>query len=162
MKRQAASAAVALVCALTVPVAQAGTTPPATRAQTVQDQATDSKPVVVTPPPPTVVQPLPPQALPAQPGVAPSLAIGQTHDCASFYPPESLRAGEAGSVAVGYDVAADGGIANVHIVKTSGFDRLDQAVLACVQQAWRNTPAMQGGVAVASPGHTSIVTFSVR
>ena len=161
MKRQLASAAIALVCGLAAPFAQAETTP-ATQAQTIQDQSTDSKPVA--PPPPTVVQPLPPQAPPppAPPGTAPSLAVGNTHDCASFYPPESLRAGEAGSVAVGYDVAADGAIANVHIVKTSGFARLDQAVLTCVHDAWRNTPAMQAGVAVASPGHTSIVTFSVH
>jgi protein TonB len=159
MKRQAASMVFAMLCGLTLPAAQAAATQP----QTIQDQSTDSKPVAPPPPPPpTVVQPLPPQVPPAQPGTAPSLAVGNTHDCASFYPPESLRAGEAGSVAVGYDVAADGTLANVHIVKTSGFDRLDQAVLTCVQQAWRNTPAMQAGVAVASPGHTSIVTFEVH
>jgi protein TonB len=155
------AATLALVCG--APLAQAATTP-VPQAQTVQDQATDSKPVVAAPAAPVAAPVLPPdmRPAPAEPGTTRSLPVGDTHDCVSFYPPESLHASEAGSVVVGYDVGADGAIGNVHLVKTSGFDRLDQAALTCARQAWRNTPAMKGNDPVASPGHLSIVTFEVH
>jgi protein TonB len=155
------ASALALVCA--APLAQAATTP-APQAQAVQDQATDSKPVAAPSAAPVATPVLPPDMKPApeEPGATRSLPVGDTHNCASFYPPESLHASEAGSVVVGYDVGADGAIGNVHLVKTSGFDRLDQAALTCARQAWRNTPAMKGTDPVASPGHLSIVTFAVH
>jgi len=95
-------------------------------------------------------------------GNGPSRAIGETHDCAEFYPSESRMIDEAGDVLVGYDVAATGVITNVHLVRTSGSERLDQAAIVCVSTRWRNTPAMQGGKPVASPNHQAIIRFSLH
>ncbi|MBL6937121.1 MAG: TonB family protein [Alphaproteobacteria bacterium] len=95
-------------------------------------------------------------------GNAPARAIGDTHDCTEFYPSESRATGESGDVLVGYDIAANGVIMNVRVVRTSGSDRLDQAAVVCVGTRWRNWPAMQGGKPVASPGHQAIVRFSLH
>ena len=105
-----------------------------------------------TPVPPPVVQPT----------VTPSKAVGRTHDCASYYPDLSRRLNESGDVLVHYDVGVDGAISNVGVAKSSGSDRLDQAAVSCVSTRWRNTPAMNGSTAVASPGHQAIVRFSLH
>ena len=91
--------------------------------------------------------------------ITPSRAIGTTHNCAAYYPALSQRLNESGDVLVGYDVAADGTISNVHILKSSGTSRLDSAAVACIQTYWRNTPATRNGIAVASPGHEAIIQF---
>ncbi|MEI9994268.1 MAG: TonB family protein [Rhizomicrobium sp.] len=93
--------------------------------------------------------------------VTPSRAVGQTHSCAAFYPDASRRIWETGDVLIRYDVAADGKIGNISVVRPSGAERLDQAAVACVDNAWRNTPALQDGKPVASPGHEAIVRFSM-
>ena len=94
--------------------------------------------------------------------VTPSRAIDGTHNCAGYYPDSARRANESGDVLVGYDVAADGAISNVTVVKSSGFADLDGAARACVSQHWRNAPAMKAGVAVASPAHRAIIRFTLR
>ena len=105
-----------------------------------------------TPVPPPVVQPT----------VTASKAVGRTHDCATYFPDLSRRLNESGDVLVHYDVGVDGAISNVGIAKSSGSDRLDQAAISCVSSRWRNTPAMQGTQAVASPGHQAIIRFSLH
>lgn len=91
----------------------------------------------------------------------PSRAIGGTHNCADYYPDLSRRLTEAGDVLVGYDVAADGTLSNIKILKSSGFERLDHAALDCVTQRWRNAPARRDGVAVSSPDHQAIIRFTL-
>jgi protein TonB len=108
------------------------------------------------------VAPTPPTPAPPQPVVTPSKAVGRSHDCTSTYPDLSRRLNESGDVLVGYDVGSDGAITNVHIAKSSGSDRLDQAAVSCVSSKWRNTPAMQGDTPVASPGHQAIVRYSLH
>lgn len=102
-------------------------------------------------------------AFPPPPGrlTLPSTAIGNTRDCGRFYPSASLRAHESGRVTIGYDVAADGTIVNPHVATSSGFPNLDAAAMACVTTQWRNTPAIDKGAIVASPGHFSVVEFSL-
>ena len=95
------------------------------------------------------------------PTITPSRAVGTTHNCVSYYPELSRRMSESGDVLVGYDVGVDGVISNVHMIKSSGSDRLDLAALSCVRDVWRNTPATKSGVAVASPDHQAIVRFSL-
>jgi TonB family protein len=89
------------------------------------------------------------------------MAVGRTHDCSAYVPEESVRQWETGDILVGYDVGLDGVISNVHLLKTSGFDRLDTAALTCVRERWRNTPALENGQPVASPGHQAIVRFAM-
>jgi len=111
---------------------------------------------------PAAVAPIPPMPPPPpEPAPGATRDAARTHNCVTFYPEDSAQDHESGSVRLGYDVEADGSISNVHLVKSSGFDRLDQAALACVRTAWRNVPAMQDGVAVASPGHQAIINFNV-
>jgi TonB family protein len=110
------------------------------------------------PPPPRDAPPPPPAPVV---GMSPSRAIGRTHDCSSYYPDESRRQYETGDILVGYDVGVDGAISNVHVLKGSGFQRLDDAALSCVREAFRNTPALLKGVPVASPNHQAIIRFSI-
>ena len=95
-------------------------------------------------------------------GDAPSRAVGATHNCTGFYPDRERRTGEAGDVLVGYDVGADGAISNVAVIKSSGDPDLDSAAIACVSTHWRNTPALRGGVPVATQGHRAIIRFTLR
>jgi TonB family protein len=106
-----------------------------------------------------LAEPMPPAA--AVNGAVPSRAVGRSHDCGALYPVMSRRLGERGDVLVGYDVDEKAAIGNVVVLKSSGSARLDRAGAACVQTYWRNTVALQDGVAVASPGHQAIVRFNV-
>ncbi len=101
-------------------------------------------------------------ATPAFAEITPSHAVGNTHDCGGFYPALSTRLNESGDVTIGYDVDAEGNIFHVHVVKTSGNDRLDNAAAACVASHWRNTPAMDGTTPVVSPNHRAIIAFRLR
>lgn len=96
---------------------------------------------------------------PAKSQNAPSQPIGDTHTCAAYYPYLSTLLREPGDVLIHYDVSASGAISSVGIDKTSGIARLDQAAAICVTHHWRNTPAMQNGVAMASPGHRALIHF---
>ncbi len=95
----------------------------------------------------------------AAPVIKYSHAVGNTHDCSSYYPVASQSNSETGDVLVGYDVGADGAISNVHLIESSGTTRLDDAALACVREAWRNTPATLDGVPANSPGYQAIIRF---
>jgi len=108
------------------------------------------------------VTPTPPTPAPPAPTLTPSKAVGRTHDCQSYYPDLSRRLNEAGNVLVSYDVGADGAITNVHVAKSSGSDRLDNAAVSCVSSKWRNTPAMNGDTPVATSGHQAIIQFQMR
>ena len=95
-------------------------------------------------------------------GDAPSRAVGRTHNCANYYPDLARRRGQSGDVLVGYDVGADGAVANVRVVKSSGYPELDNAALACVASQWRNTPALRRGAPVATPDHRAIIRFRLQ
>jgi protein TonB len=74
------------------------------------------------------------------------------------YPPSSRRAGEAGTVTLQALVQADGRPSEVKIVKSSGFDKLDEAAVKEVQRNWRFVPGKEDGKPVAM-WHTFAVTF---
>lgn len=61
------------------------------------------------------------------------------------YPAMSKRLGEQGSVAVRIFVGADGLPQKRELLKTSGFERLDQAALDVVMR-WTFVPGKRGGV----------------
>ncbi len=74
------------------------------------------------------------------------------------YPPASRRAGEAGTVTLAAFVQADGRPSEVKVVKSSGFEKLDEAAVKEVQRNWRFVPGKEDGKPVAM-WHTFAVTF---
>jgi periplasmic protein TonB len=74
------------------------------------------------------------------------------------YPPASRRAGEAGTVTLAAYVLETGRVGEVKIVKSSGFDKLDDAALKEVQRNWRFVPGKEDGKPVPM-WHTFQVTF---
>lgn len=74
------------------------------------------------------------------------------------YPPASRRAGEAGTVTLAAYVLETGKVGEIKIVKSSGFEKLDQAAVQEVQRNWRFVPGKEDGKPVAM-WHTFQVTF---
>ena len=64
------------------------------------------------------------------------------------YPPISKRMGEQGKVLIRTLIGADGVAKEASILKSSGFDRLDQTALETAL-AWRYVPGKRAGVAEA-------------
>ena len=97
----------------------------------------------------------------APPAPAAAAPPGSGPGCAPNYPDMSRRLGEAGDVVVGYDIGADGALANLRVIYSSGYARLDQAALACIATAPHAAPPIENGVPAASPGHRTIVSYSL-
>jgi TonB family protein len=91
----------------------------------------------------------------------PARALGHTHDCSDYYPPIAARLSQSGTVLIQYDVKADGRLAHVVVVRSSGFWQLDHAALTCVSERWRDLPARRDGVAVVSPRHQALIQFKL-
>ncbi|WP_296529477.1 energy transducer TonB [Rhodoferax sp.] len=64
------------------------------------------------------------------------------------YPPLSKRLGEQGQVVYSVLIGADGLPVSARLVRSSGFERLDQASLNAVMR-WRYTPGKRQGVPMA-------------
>ena len=64
------------------------------------------------------------------------------------YPSLSKRLNEQGKTIIKVLIGADGLPQRAEIVRSSGFERLDQAALATVMR-WRYVPGKRGGVAEA-------------
>lgn len=62
------------------------------------------------------------------------------------YPPMSKRLGEQGEVVIRTLIGADGTAKEASILRSSGFDRLDQTALATALK-WRYVPGKRAGVA---------------
>lgn len=76
--------------------------------------------------------------------------VGRPHNCASWYPPISIRSGEEGDVQVRFTITTDGMVKGISVAKSSGHDALDQAAVLCVA-TWHYKPAMQDGTPVEAP-----------
>ena len=74
------------------------------------------------------------------------------------YPPASRRAGEAGTVQLRCFVQESGKCTEVTVVKSSGFEKLDEAAVKEVQRNWKFVPGKEDGKPVAA-WHTFAVTF---
>jgi TonB family protein len=72
-----------------------------------------------------------------------------TSPCRPLYPRLSRRFGEEGVVVVSVEVDGTGRASDIHIVRSSGYDRLDRAAMAALEKACF-TPAMHHGKPCAS------------
>jgi periplasmic protein TonB len=106
----------------------------------------------VAPPPP------PKPAAPASVRTPPSTQGKGARITQPEYPPASRRAGEAGTVQLKCYVKEDGRCSEIAVVKSSGFDKLDEAAVKEVQRNWKFVPAKEDGKPVAA-WHTFAVTF---
>ena len=118
---------------------------------TAISNATSERPVAAPPPPP---------AAPAHTAVRtpPSTQGKGARISQPEYPPASRRAGEAGTVTLKAFVGEDGRVSQVEVVKSSGFEKLDEAAVKEVQRNWRLVPGKEDGKPVAM-WHTFAVTF---
>ncbi len=112
--------------------------------------APDAPTGVVTPQPPAppIVAAAPPSPAPA-PAPAklelPSSDADYLQNPKPAYPPLSKRLGEQGKVVLRVLIGADGLPQKTELLKSSGYERLDQAAQATVMK-WRFVPGKRGGV----------------
>jgi TonB family protein len=83
-------------------------------------------------------------AIPNQPLTG--IATG-TRSCAAFYPPAAMPLRQQGETLVGFKITTDGGVTGVTVLRSSGYDTLDQAALQCAA-TWQYKPAKQDGVPI--------------
>jgi len=77
-------------------------------------------------------------------------SIGKPHFCGNDYPAISKRLGETGTTTIGLMITAEGHVENVHVITSSGSERLDNAAVGCVAN-WHYKPAIKDNVPVAVP-----------
>lgn len=131
--------------------------PPPPQALAIVDNAPppDARLVVASLPvplAPIAVAPDPAAATPAPPAQAsvelPSSDADYLQNSRPVYPPISKRLGEQGQVVHSVMIGVDGLPLSARLLKSSGFDRLDQAALIAVMR-WRYTPGKRNGVPTA-------------
>lgn len=88
----------------------------------------------------------PPKAEPVATTTKPK---GKATNSKPEYPQASVRAGEEGTVGINIYVTEEGRVGEVKLERSSGFERLDEAVVKHVKRAWRFTPCMQGDKPIA-------------
>lgn len=82
----------------------------------------------------------------------PKFGVAYLNNPAPEYPRMSRRLGEQGKVMLNVLVSVTGSPETVEILKSSGFERLDEAALNAVKH-WRFEPARKGGKAVSAYVH---------
>ena len=140
-----------------VPVAIADPTPaPATPEGTTTPQA---PPPPVTAPVAAVPETPPPAPAPPAPVKVevPTSDAEYLHNPKPVYPRLSKLQGEQGKVVYKISVGADGLPKSADLVKSSGFERLDQAAYKTVM-SWRYAPGKRNGVPTAM-SYDQVVTF---
>jgi len=125
---------------------------------------TKAPPPPFVPPPDIVIQtdaPPPQNTItvqdkrPAPPAISTPASIGKPHFCGNEYPAISLRLGEQGTTLIGFTVLTDGHVEGVHVVNSSGSERLDNAAVSCAA-SWRYKPAVKEGQPVSVPWKTEV------
>ena len=84
-----------------------------------------------------------------------ALAVADTHTTPP-YPLLALRLAEEGSVRLHLTISAQGVVTDAVVVRSSGYDDLDQAAHDWIIAHWRYRPATRGGAAVASTGDVQV------
>jgi protein TonB len=84
------------------------------------------------------------------PPISAPASIGRPHVCLQDYPAISVRLGEQGTTTIGFTITVDGHVENVHVVGSSGSERLDNAAVNCAA-SWRYKAAIKDNNPVAVP-----------
>lgn len=92
-------------------------------------------------------QPEPMEEPEPAPVIPPSTDAYELKNPAPAYPQLSKKLKEEGTVTLKILVKADGKVAKVEIIKSSGFRRLDNAAISAFKR-WHFSPATQGGIAI--------------
>ena len=121
---------------------------------------TDAMPVsiAVVAPPPAPAQTIVTAARavqPAGPVSVADLSATMIEAVPPRYPVESRRRREQGAVVLMVLLRPDGGVENISVSHSSGFERLDKAALDAVRR-WRWSPTLRGGEAMAVRGIVEI------
>lgn len=119
-------------------------------------------PVITTAPIPAVVHAAPPPppvpaapAAPMGPVSVSDLGAKMISMVPPSYPVECRRRKEQGTVFLTVVLATDGTVAEVHIARSSGSERLDKAALQAVRK-WRWSPTIRNGAPVMVQGTVDI------
>ena len=86
----------------------------------------------------------------APPPISSPASIGKPHVCLQDYPAISVRLGEQGTTTIGFTITVDGHVENVHVVNSSGSERLDNAAVNCAS-SWRYKAAVKDNAPVSVP-----------
>ena len=151
------------------------------KAEVVQQKPPEEQ-KVPPPPPPETVKPPPPYVPPPDiviqteapattsiqtqstqktpPPITAPASIGRPHTCEQKYPPLAVRLNHQGVTTLGFTIDPDGGVSNVHVEKSSGYDELDRAAVECAS-SWQYKAAIQAGKPVAVTWST-IVKWDLR
>jgi len=105
---------------------------------------------------------VPPRVIPASPTatMVPPRIDREHSNVTPQYPPTSKRLGEQGRVLVKVLILENGSAAEVRVVQSSGYPRLDTAAVEHVLRDWRFVPARLDGQAIAAWGRFG-VTFKI-
>lgn len=87
-------------------------------------------------------------------------AAGTAHDCERYYPGLAMRWFQKGTMLVSMRIDTNGHVGDIAIAKSTGYSRLNEAGLACVQN-WTYAPARRNGQAVAAL-HTVEIVFRFK
>lgn len=82
-------------------------------------------------------------------------ALGNTHSVPP-YPPMARRLAHQGRVMLRLSISAQGRVVRAEIVTSSGWPELDAQAVDWVKAHWRYSPALRGGVAVASQAMAAV------
>jgi len=88
-------------------------------------------------------------------GGAPA-ALDQNICSHRYYPPVAVRLNHQGEAELSFTIAADGSVKDVKVTKSTGYDELDQAAVACVSE-FRHWPVTRLGHGIEVDGKTRIV-----
>ncbi len=83
-------------------------------------------------------------------GASRSARVAYGQNPAPRYPATARRLDQQGTVVLRVLVDADGAVARVEVIHSSGFDSLDDSAIETVRTRWRFLPARREGVSVAS------------
>jgi protein TonB len=119
-------------------------------------------PTAISLPPPVPPLEVPREVTPSTPPVVftPARAIAATHTIPE-YPPLSRRLREQGTLRVKLDIDERGTVTAATVIRSSGFQRLDEAAVSWIKSHWRYTPAKRGPMPVVSTLET-IVEFRLQ
>ena len=82
-------------------------------------------------------------------------AVGATHTTPP-YPPLALKLGEEGGLRLHLTISPQGIVTEAQVIRSSGYDDLDQAARNWIMAHWRYRPALRGGAAVASTSNVEV------